>query len=322
MSKLGSDPTSDRLVCQADLQQQRICNSQKGVNRGEFIVSPLSEETSAAAPVSRRLGAEPSFDRLQQSGAGFTGIAGRKLAAQFDHWKSGTRVVEGLGRGRGRGPVGAYQQEIKRRDAHQEKSVAYAASTLGVVSGTAQQFAQVGEHIYIGVEAQNPAAGEDRGLGRDSGAVEGGDRLLLRFVGVEYRRQARHIEHFAHLFRHVAELQVSASLAGAGEDADHGAEAAAVNESDLAQIEDDGGAGMQQPGNMRQQGFAGLTGNNPSVAANYGDASNLASVEREEQGASDGAGIKPAKSLHYMPQWSEVWDQGPISESSHINRPI
>src|ERR1019366_826917 len=46
MSKLGSDPTSDRLVCQADLQQQRICNSQKGVNRGEFIVSPLSEETS------------------------------------------------------------------------------------------------------------------------------------------------------------------------------------------------------------------------------------------------------------------------------------
>ncbi|HLM79267.1 MAG TPA: hypothetical protein VK302_01435, partial [Terriglobales bacterium] len=86
-------------------------------------------------------------------------------------------------------------------------------------------------------------------------------------MGIEHRRQARHLQNFAHLFWHVAEFQVSAGLAGAGEDADHGAEAAAVNESDLAQIEDDGAAGMQQPGNMRQQGFAGLTGNNPSVAA-------------------------------------------------------
>ncbi len=80
-----------------------------------------------------------------------------------------------------------------------------------------------------------------------------------------------------------------------------------------AQIEDDGAAGMQQPGNMCQQGFAGLTGNNPSVAAHYGDASNLASVERQEQWASDGAGIKPAKSLHYMPE-GQVWDQGPDFE--------
>ena len=169
------------------------------------------------------------------------------------------------------------------RDAHQEKSVAHAASALGVVSGTAQQFAQVGEHVNIGVEAQNAAAGEDRCLDTDSGAVEGGDRLLLRIVRVEHRRQARHIQNFAHLFRHVAELQVSARLMGAGEDADHRAEAAAVNESDLAQIQDDGAAGMQQPGNMRQQRFARATRNNPSVAAHYCDASNLTSVERQVQ---------------------------------------
>jgi hypothetical protein len=69
-------------------------------------------------------------------------------------------------------------------------------------------------------------------------------------------------------------------VTGAGEDANHGAEAGAVNESDLAQIQDDGAAAMQQPRNMCPQGFALATGNDPSVAAHYCDASNLTSVER------------------------------------------
>jgi hypothetical protein len=60
--------------------------------------------------------------------------------------------------------------------------------------------------------------------------------------------------------------------------ADHRADAAAVDESDLAQIQDDGAAGMQQPGNMRPQGFALATRNNPSVAAHYGDMSNVTRV--------------------------------------------
>jgi hypothetical protein len=49
-------------------------------------------------------------------------------------------------------------------------------------------------------------------------------------VRVEHRRQTRHIQNFAHCFRRVAELHVSARLTGAGEDANHRAEAGAVNE--------------------------------------------------------------------------------------------
>ena len=60
------------------------------------------------------------------------------------------------------------------RNAHQEQSVADSVSALDLVSGAAQQFAQVGEHIGIGVDAQNAAAGRDRCLGASSGAVESG----------------------------------------------------------------------------------------------------------------------------------------------------
>jgi hypothetical protein len=51
---------------------------------------------------------------------------------------------------------------------------------------------------------------------------------------------------------------------------------------------------------MRAQRLALATGNNPSVAAHDGDASNLASVKRQEQWASDPAEIKPPKSPHYI----------------------
>jgi hypothetical protein len=65
---------------------------------------------------------------------------------------------------------------------------------------------------------------------------------------------------------------------------------------------------MQQPGNMRPQRFAFATGNNPSVAAHDGDPSNLTSVKRQEQWASDADCNSPAKSVHYMPDFG--WRSG------------
>jgi hypothetical protein len=66
-------------------------------------------------------------------------------------------------------------------------------------------------------------------------------------------------------------------------------------------MQDDGTAVAQQPGHVRPQGFAFATRNNPSLAAHDGDASNLTSVERQEQWTSDAAGIKPAKSPTLYP---------------------
>ena len=81
------------------------------------------------------------------------------------------------------------------------------------------------------------------------------------------------------MFGYVAELQVSMHLAGAGEGADDGAESAAVDESDLAQMQNDGAAIAQQPCHMRAQRFALAAGNDSSVAVHDGDASNIASIE-------------------------------------------
>jgi hypothetical protein len=81
------------------------------------------------------------------------------------------------------------------------------------------------------------------------------------------------------MLRHVAQLQFSACLAGAGHGADYGAESAAVNESDLTQMQHDAAAVAQQPGNVRPQSLALATCNNSPVAMHDGDLSDLTSVE-------------------------------------------
>jgi hypothetical protein len=75
-------------------------------------------------------------------------------------------------------------------------------------------------------------------------------------------------------------------LAGAGEAADNSAKAAAVNEFDFPQVQNDGAAVTQKPGYMREQRLTCLSGNNPSVAAHDGDASDFASIKRKWQCAS------------------------------------
>ena len=101
------------------------------------------------------------------------------------------------------------------------------------------------------------------------------------------------------MFRHVAELQVSVHLAGAGQSADDGAEAAAVDESDFAQVQHDGAAVAQQPGDVGAQGLALAAGNDPPVAAHDGDASDLTSSSDRRNEISDAAGISLPKSLYY-----------------------
>ena len=61
---------------------------------------------SAGSP-SRGLRVEPSRDCFQQSSGGFTGMAGGKLTAEFEHREPGARFPEGWRRGRGSGHVGA-----------------------------------------------------------------------------------------------------------------------------------------------------------------------------------------------------------------------
>jgi hypothetical protein len=109
----------------------------------------------------------------------------------------------------------------------------------------------------------------------------------------------QHFQNFADVTGHVAEFEVAVSLAGAGESADHSAESAAIDERDFAQVQDDGAAVVQEPGNVRTQRFTLTTGDDAPVAAHDRDASDLARIEGKTKWGSD-AGGGPAKSPHYM----------------------
>src|ERR1700691_1282922 len=102
------------------------------------------------------------------------------------------------------------------------------------------------------------------------------------------------------MFRHVAELEVAVHLASAGESADDGTETAAVNESALAQVQDNGAAVAQEPGHMRAQRFALAACNNPTVAVHDSDASDIPSVERKAHRASSAGWERARQSRHII----------------------
>ena len=86
-------------------------------------------------------------------------MTGGELIAEFEDREPGACLFEGGRRGWRSGHAGSNQQEIEVGDAHQEQSVGHAAAALDVISGAAQEFAQVGEHVGVGIETENAAAG-------------------------------------------------------------------------------------------------------------------------------------------------------------------
>jgi hypothetical protein len=97
---------------------------------------------------------------------------------------------------------------------------------------------------------------------------------------VEQLRQVRELENFAEMRGHVTEFQLSVCLTYAGQCAHYGAQPAAIDKCNFAQMQDNGAAVVQQPGNVFPQRVALLPGDDASVATDDGDTSHLASVER------------------------------------------
>ena len=157
------------------------------------------------------------------------------------------------------------------------------AGGMNVISGALEKFPQVGEHVGIAVDAENAAAGKGRSFNACSRPIKGGHSLFLGVVSVEQTCQMRQLQNFAHMFWHIAQLQIAARLASAGQGADDRAQTAAVNKADLAQMQNDGAPVAQQPGHVSAQRLALASRNNSSIAMNNGDASNLTSFEREAQ---------------------------------------
>src|SRR5215469_12201466 len=65
----------------------------------------------------------------------------------------------------------------------------------------------------------------------------------------------------------VAQLQIAADLARPDQGADHGSNAAAVDESDISEMQNDGATVAQQPVNMVAQRFSFSAGDNAPFAS-------------------------------------------------------
>jgi len=208
------------------------------------------------------------------------GVLGGELGAEFDDGNFGAGVAEGFLGGGGGGEAGADEQGVEMRDAHQDESVAQAAAGVDVVSGVAQGFAEIGGHVRAALKAKQAAASWSGGRGLGGSFVKRGHGVVFGVVRLEQLVQMGQCQDLADVFGNITELEVAARLAGAGEGADHGAEAAAVNENHVAEMEDDGAAVAQQPGDVSAEGFDFAAGDNASLAADDGDPAYLACLQQ------------------------------------------
>jgi hypothetical protein len=99
-------------------------------------------------------------------------------------------------------------------------------------------------------------------------------------VSVKQFGQVGKFQNAVHMLGDAAELKVAPHLARTGEAADEGAEAAAIDEFDIAQVQHKAAAVAQQPANVLAEGFVFFAGDNAPVTAHHRDPSNLTSVER------------------------------------------
>jgi hypothetical protein len=150
---------------------------------------------------------------------------------------------------------------------------------VNVVSGAVQEFANVGDHVGVAIDAQD-ASSHGHGLfGLDGLAIERGYGAVLRFVGVKQLRQMRELQHFPNVFGYIAEFQVAVHLARAGQSAHHGSQAAAVDEHHLAEMQHDGAPVAQHVGHMSAQGFDFTAGHQAAFAAHNGDSPHVAGFQ-------------------------------------------
>ncbi|HEX8818274.1 MAG TPA: hypothetical protein VF753_22480 [Terriglobales bacterium] len=93
-----------------------------------------------------------------------------------------------------------------------------------------------------------------------------------------------HPQNFVGVLGYVAEFEVTTFLANAGEGADHGADAAGIDEGDFAEVENDGLAVAQEPGDVSAEGFGLVAADDAAGAADDGDAADVAGFERQTHG--------------------------------------
>ncbi len=121
-----------------------------------------------------------------------------------------------------------------------------------------------------------PGGGAARGRGLPP--VKGQDGIFLGGVGIKQGGEVGDLQDFVDDLWNLAQLQIAAGAASAGEQAHQHSQSAAVDESDFAQMEHDVAAIAQQVDDVQAQDF-GFTGRDASAATDDGDLPDSARVQ-------------------------------------------
>src|SRR5579863_1590449 len=92
------------------------------------------------------------------------------------------------------------------------------------------------------------------------------------------------------MLRDIAEFQIAADLTGAGQRSHHRAQATAVNENYVSEMQDDGAPVAENPGDMAPQRLDFSSGDQPALAADDGHSPHIPRLELQSHPAS---GSKP-----------------------------
>lgn len=239
----------------------------------------MSRNTLSGKKASSGQWIQPSGDCLEEIRGGLPCLQGGELRAEFNDRGRRAGIAESFISSGGSGHFSAEEDEVEAADAHQNEAIAQIVAGVDVVSGAAQEFPKINHDVGVAIDAQDTASG-GAGLFEVSGrAIEGGDSVVLAIVTIEELGEVRHVEDFTEMIGDIAEFEVAFCLPGATERADHGSQAAAVDEGQLSEMEDDGAPVAQQVGDVGTKGFGFGAGDEASLAADDGDASDVAGFE-------------------------------------------
>src|SRR5579862_8053646 len=98
------------------------------------------------------------------------------------------------------------------------------------------------------------------------------------------------------MLRDIAEFQIAADLTGAGQRSYHRAQATAVDENYVSEMQDDGAPVAENPGDMAPQCLDFGSGDQPALAADDGHSPHIPRLELQFHPAS---GTKPPHEVFF-----------------------
>ncbi len=218
-------------------------------------------------------------DFLQKVVCGLAGIQRGKFVFQFQQRRRRRGRPEGLLSPWRCGHAWPEDGQTRPGGPKQDQGIVEVVAGEHVVAGPAQQFSQVSEHIRRMIDTQYGGASERWPRRCCLPPIKGQHGVFLGGVGVKQGDQGGHLQDFVYGLGQIAQFQIAAGAADAGQQPHQHSQSAAVDENYLAQVQNDVAAIRQQFANLFAQQLGFTAGHNAAAATDDGDIPDCARVQ-------------------------------------------